>query len=27
VSARAWLFVIGVHADLHLDTLRTKYLA
>lgn len=27
VSARAWMFVIGVHADLHLDTLRNRYLA
>lgn len=27
VSARAWMFVIGVHANLHLDTLRNKYLA
>lgn len=26
VSARAWIFVIGVHANLHLDTLRTRYL-
>jgi len=27
VSARAWIFVIGAHANLHLDTLRNKYLA
>jgi len=27
VSARAWMFVIGVHADLHLETLRNRYLA
>lgn len=27
VSARAWMFVIGVHANLHLDTLRDRYLA
>ena len=27
VSARAWAFVIGAHAALHLDTLRTRYLA
>lgn len=27
VSARAWVFVIGCHVDLHLNTLRTRYLA
>jgi len=27
VTARAWMFVIGIHASLHLDTLRTRYLA
>jgi len=27
VSARAWAFVIGAHAQLHLETLRTRYLA
>jgi hypothetical protein len=27
VSARAWAFAIGCHAQLHLHTLRTRYLA
>jgi DinB superfamily len=27
VSARAWAFAIGAHAQLHLGTLRTRYLA
>ncbi|MEN9309448.1 MAG: hypothetical protein RL173_3380 [Fibrobacterota bacterium] len=27
VSARAWGFVIGAHAQLHLDTLKNRYLA
>jgi len=27
VSARAWAFVMGCHLELHLNTLRTKYLA
>lgn len=27
VSARAWAFVIGAHAQLHLNTLKTRYLA
>jgi len=27
VSARAWAFVIGAHAQLHLQTLRNRYLA
>lgn len=27
VSARAWIFVIGCHMELHLNTLRKRYLA
>lgn len=27
VSTRAWMFVIGCHLNLHLDTLRNRYLA
>lgn len=27
VSARAWAFAIGAHVELHLTTLRTRYLA
>jgi hypothetical protein len=27
VSTRAWAFVMGCHVDLHLNTLRTRYLA